>query len=266
MRLELHNVSCGYQKKEPVIERISMDLNGGEICCILGPNGVGKTTLFKTLLGIIPVLRGSISINGQDVTSWKAKERSRVFAYVAQAHVPVFPYKTEDIVMMGRLGQIGRFSQPTRHDFEVTERAMDDMGLDYLRGAIYTEISGGERQLLMIARALAQEPDILILDEPTANLDYGNMARVLAKMKSLAKRGLCILFTSHMPDQAFLCDAKAALLFRNRPMLFGPCEQVITARTLQEAYHAPVQVAEIIDRAGHPLRMCAPRLEEIEEE
>lgn len=264
MRLELNNVSCGYDKEKPILTGVTMNLEDGDICCILGPNGVGKTTLFKTVLGMLPILRGTMSIDGEDITGWSAKKKAQTLAYVAQAHIPTFPYKAEDIVMMGRIGQVSRFAQPTRHDFEVVERAMDDMGLDYLHGKVYTEISGGERQLLMIAKALAQEPDILILDEPTANLDFGNMARVLAKMKALAKTGLCILFTSHLPDQAFLCEAKTALLLRNEPLVFGSCEQVITTRNLNRAYHAPVQIAEIIGADGHPLRLCAPKLEEME--
>jgi len=161
---------------------------------------------------------------------------------------------------MGRLGQVSRFSQPTKHDFEVSERAMYEVGLDYLHGKAYTEISGGERQLLMIAKALAQEPSLLILDEPTANLDFGNMALILSKMKTLAESGLCILFTSHMPDQAFLTGAKTAMLFRNDTMIFGPCNDIITAKNLERAYNTTVQVVETLDGDGNTMRMCLPRL------
>ena len=263
MLFELRDVSCGYDENKPVLSRISMTLKDGEICCILGPNGVGKTTLFKTILGMLPLRAGSMSIDGQDITQWNAKKRSQTIAYVAQAHVPAFPYKAEDMVMLGRIGQVSRFSQPTRHDFEIVERAMYDMGIDYLHGKAYTDISGGERQLLMIAKALAQEPDLLLLDEPTANLDFGNMAHVLAKMNELAESGLCILFTSHLPDQAFLCKSKAALLMRGEPMLFGSCDLVVTEANLEHAYHAPVQVAEIIGEDGRPLRLVAPKLSDL---
>ena len=265
MLLELRDVSCGYDENKPVLQRISLTLQGGDICCVLGPNGVGKTTLFKTILGMLPVLSGSMSIDGTDITQWNAKKRAQTIAYVAQAHVPAFPYKAEEMVMLGRIGQVSRFAQPTRHDFEVVERAMDDLGIDYLHGKAYTDISGGERQLLMIAKALAQEPDILILDEPTANLDFGNMSLVLARMNELAAGGLCIIFTSHLPDQAFLCRAKTALLMRGEPMLFGSCDTVVTAANLQRAYHAPVQVAEIIGEDGRPLRLVAPKLNEMRE-
>ncbi len=263
MRLELSNVSCGYKKNEPILEGVTFDLEDGDICCILGPNGVGKTTLFKTILGMIPALRGQISLDGDDISKWSDRQRAMRIGYVAQAHVPTFPYLSEEIVMMGRLGLVGRFSQPSRHDYLVVERVMADMGIDYLKGKPYTDISGGERQLLMIAKALAQEPDVLILDEPTANLDFGNMARVLAKLKELAQGGLCIIFTSHLPDQAFLCEAKTALIFRNEPLLFGTCERIITAPNLMKAYNAPVQVAEIIGVDGKPIRMVAPKLDKI---
>lgn len=263
MRLELRQLSCGYKKEEPVLQNVTMDLSDGDICCILGPNGVGKTTLFKTILGILPLLGGAMVMDGTDLASWPQRRRAKSIAYVAQSHEPGFPYLTEEIVMMGRLGLVGRFSQPSRRDHEIVERILCDMGLDYLKGRPYTDISGGERQLLMIARALAQEPDLLILDEPTANLDFGNMARVLARMKALAEEGLCILFTSHQPDQAFLCRAKTALIMRGEPLIFGRCEHVVTPQNLMKAYHAPVQMADVLTAQGSPIRMCAPVLEEM---
>ena len=260
MRFELLNAACGYAKDKPVLENVSMDLEDGDICCILGPNGVGKTTLFKTILGLLPLLGGSMSIDGQDITQWSAKRRARTIAYVAQMHVPTFPYLSEEIVMMGRIGLVSRFSEPTRHDHEVVERIMNDMGIDYLKGKPYTDVSGGERQLLMIAKALAQEPEILILDEPTANLDFGNMSKVMSRLKELAASGLCIIFTSHLPDQALLMDAKTALIARGEPMQFGPCRRIVTARNLEMAYNAPVHVVEVVGEDGTPLRFCAPKI------
>ena len=264
MRLEIQNVSCGYKKDKPVLEHVTMELSDGDICCILGPNGVGKTTLFKTILGMLPMLQGSISINGEDLNGFSDKQRARVIAYVAQTHTPTFPYLCEDIVMMGRIGAVSRFSQPTRHDTEVVERIISEMGIDFLKGIPYTDISGGERQLLMIAKALAQEPDVLILDEPTANLDFGNMSKVLARLKALADNGLCIIFTSHLPDQALIMNSKVALISRNEPIKFGPCRQIVTAANLQKSYGAPVQVVDVITSEGKPLRLCSPKLDEIE--
>lgn len=259
MKLEVRDVSCGYAGKPPVLKNISFDIASGDICCILGPNGVGKSTLFKTILHLLPVMNGRICIDGEDMKKWSPKKVSSIMAYVEQAHIPTFPYLVKDIAMLGRLGQISALGHPSRHDYEVVEQALEDVGIRHLRNQVYTDISGGERQLLMIARALAQEPKILILDEPTANLDYGNMVLVMECIRKLAEKGLCIIFTTHMPNQAFMCNAKTLLLFRNQPFVFGDAVRVITERNLYEAYHADIQILEILDKTGNPIRICTPR-------
>ena len=260
MKLELRNVSCGYEPGKPILQQVNMVLEGGDACCILGPNGVGKTTLFKTILNILPPLSGQICIDGENIRSWKPKKLSRYIAYVAQAHVPAFPYLVSEMVMMGRMGQTSVIGSPDRTDYEIAEQALEDVGIRHLRDLRYTEISGGERQLLMIARALAQQPRILIMDEPTANLDYGNMILVMRCIKRLTEKGICVIFTSHMPDQAFMCGAKTALLLRGEPMLFGPCDKVITQRSLYDAYKTDIEIYEVIGRSGRPLKVVAPRM------
>lgn len=259
MKLEVREVSCGYDGQQSILKNISFDISSGEICCILGPNGVGKSTLFKTILHLLPVQAGRICIDGEDIVKWSPKRMASVMAYVEQAHIPTFPYLVKDIAMLGRLGQISAFGQPSRKDFEIVEEALDRVGIRHLRDKVYTDISGGERQLLMIARALAQEPKILILDEPTANLDYGNMILVMNCIRQLAAQGLCVIFTTHMPDQAFMCDAKVLLLYRNDPMVFGEAAKVITEKNLYQAYQAGVQILEILDKDGHLVRVCTPR-------
>lgn len=261
MRLELNDVSCGYGKA-PVLEHVSFALEGGDVCCVLGPNGVGKSTLFKTVLNLLPPLAGQVCIDGEDTRRWKPKRLSRCLAYVAQAHIPAFPYRVKEIAMMGRMGRIGATGTPSRQDYEIVEQAMEDAGVRHLRDRVYTDISGGERQLLMIARALAQQPKALIMDEPTANLDYGNMVRVMSCIRSLSRQGLCVLFTTHMPDQAFMCRAKTVLLSRRAPMLFGTADQVITERNLYEAYQTQVQILEVLGAGGTPVRVAAPRFSE----
>ena len=258
MKLEMRDLACGYEKGRPVIKNITFELGAGDICALLGPNGVGKTTLFKTILGLLKPLAGQVCIDGDNISLWTPKKRSRYLAYVAQAHVPSFPYLVKDIAMMGRIGQTGAAGQPGRKDFEIVEQALEDVGIRQLRDRVYTEISGGERQLLMIARALAQEPKILIMDEPTANLDYGNMILVMDCIRMLAEKGLCIVFTTHMPDQAFMCQAKTAMLFRNDPLVFGPCNRVITKENLYKAYQADIDILEVLDPRGNPIRVCAP--------
>lgn len=258
MRLELRELACGYSKDKTIVKNVTFELQRGEVCALLGPNGVGKTTLFKTILQLIPPLAGHVYIDGDDISGWSAKKRARYMAYVAQAHVPSFPYLVKDVAMMGRLGQISTMGQPSRADCEIVEQALEDVGIRHLRDISYTEISGGERQLLMIARALAQEPKILIMDEPTANLDYGNMITVMRCIRKLSAAGLCIIFTTHMPDQAFFTNAKTAMMFRNDPLAFGPCNQVITKENLYKAYKTDIEIIEIIGKDGNPVRIVTP--------
>lgn len=258
MRLELRDLACGYTKDKPVIKNITFELHDGEVCALLGPNGVGKTTLFKTILQLIEPLNGHVYIDGDDISAWTIQKRSRYLAYVAQAHVPVFPYQVKDVAMMGRMGQISSMGQPSRKDYEVVEQALEDVGLRHLRDKSYTEISGGERQLLMIARALAQEPEILIMDEPTANLDYGNMITVMRCIRDLSEKGLCVIFTTHMPDQAFFTNARTAMMFRNEPLVFGPCSEVITKENLYKAYKTDIEIIEIIGKDNRPIRVVTP--------
>ncbi|MBO4677844.1 MAG: ABC transporter ATP-binding protein [Oscillospiraceae bacterium] len=259
MIFELNDLSCGYAPAQPVLSHVQLRLTEGEVCCVLGPNGVGKTTIFKTILNLLPPLSGNVAIDGEDTRHWKPRQIARVIAYVAQAHVPAHPYKVKDIAMMGRLGQLRAAAQPGRRDHELVEQALEDVGIRHLRDKPYTEISGGERQLLMIARALAQQSKLLIMDEPTANLDYGNMARVMQCIRSLAASGMAVMFTSHIPDQAFYCGAKTLLLVRGGNPRFGPAEEIITERSLREAYGTDIQILEIIGEGGRPLRVTSPR-------
>jgi iron complex transport system ATP-binding protein len=260
MKLELRDVACGYQGHPPIVKNINMELESGDVCCILGPNGVGKTTLFKTILNLLPPLSGQVCVDGENTAPWKPQKLSRTMAYVAQAHTPTFPYLVKEVAMMGRMGQIGTMGQPGREDHEIVEQALEDMGIRHLRDVPYSDISGGERQLLLIARALVQQPKVLIMDEPTANLDYGNMVRVMENIRRLADQGLCVVFTTHMPDQAFMCRAKTALLLRGQPALFGPADAVVTERSLYEAYHAKIQILDVIGADDIPLKVVVPRL------
>lgn len=258
MKLEVINVSCGYSKDINILERVNFEVNTGEICCLLGPNGVGKTTLFKTILKLMRPNNGQIMIDGQSIERWPASKLSKYLAYVSQFHIPPFPYIVKDVVLLGRMNSVGYFGQPKKYDYEIVDQAMVDMGIEKLKDKVYTDISGGERQLVMIARALAQEPKMLVLDEPTASLDYGNMVRVMKKIISLKEKGYGVIMTTHVPDQAFMCDSKVVLLQRNAPIIFGKAGDVITHKNLNDAYKIDVKVMEFINDAGKPTRICVP--------
>ena len=132
------------------------------------------------------------------------------------------------------------------------------MGIDHLHDKAYTDISGGERQLVMLARALAQEPNFLILDEPTANLDYGNMIRVMSKIRHLKDKGIGVIMTTHSPDHAFMCQSTVVMLQKDEPLLFGSCTNVITEKNLKDAYGISVKLVEFFDHKGRLMRMCSP--------
>jgi iron complex transport system ATP-binding protein len=179
-------------------------------------------------------------------------------SYVAQTHTPPFPYQVKDVVLLGRISKIGYMAQPTPTDYRIAEDSMKDMGIYHLRNRVYTEISGGELQLAMIARALCQKPRVLVLDEPTAALDYGNVVRVIDRVRTLAAKGLAIIMTTHSPDHAFMCNSNVVLLQKGVTAKFGRAIDVITERNMQQAYGVNVKVVEFVGENGEVMRMCAP--------
>ncbi len=257
MKLVVKDLKCGWSEDKPVQRLVNFSLGTGEVCCILGPNGCGKSTLLKTVMGLVPRLGGSVLLDGKDINKWSPKERAGAIAYVSQDHVPPFAYRVRDVVMLGRTSKVGS-GQPSVRDGQIVEAALEDMGVRHLRDELYTNISGGELQLVMIARALTQEPRILVLDEPTAALDYGNSMRVVKKIGELAEKGYGILMTTHSPDQAFMLNSNVLLLQRTRPMQFGSAIKIITDRNMLDAYGVEVETKEFLTRKGKVVRMCAP--------
>ena len=260
MRLELRDVSCGYDKGRPVLSRVRFSVETGDICCLLGPNGIGKTTLFKTILGLLKPLGGEITIDGESILSWSAKKMARHVAYVSQFHNPPFPYRVRDVVLMGRVSHTGYFGRVSELDYRVAGKAMSDMGITHYSDSVYTDLSGGERQLVMIARALAQEPQWLVMDEPTANLDYGNIVKVVKKIRELRDGGYGVILTTHSPDQAFMYDSNVALLRRGEALIHGAAADVITESYMREAYGIEVKIIEFFDTGGRLVRMCSPKV------
>ena len=260
MTLETSQLCCGYTKDKPVVRDISFQVSGGQVCCILGHNGVGKSTLFKTLLRLLPPVSGKVYLDGEDISGWSPRRMASKAAYVSQSHTPPFPYLVEEMVMLGRMGRLGLMQQPGEKDRAVVDALLKELAIDHLRKKPYTDISGGERQLVMVAKALAQEPELLVLDEPTANLDYGNKIAVMEMIQRLSGRGLCTIFTTHDPEHALLLDARTALIIPGEQVVFGPADQVVTERNLKRAYHATIRVVEILDDWRRPVRVCLPLL------
>ncbi|TCJ18702.1 ABC transporter ATP-binding protein [Parasulfuritortus cantonensis] len=256
--LELDRLGCGYRGRS-VLRDISFELVAGELLCLLGPNGVGKTTLFKTILGLLPAQGGSIRLAGEPIVRWSRRRFARHVGYVPQAHTPPFPFRVRDVVAMGRCAHLGSFAAPGAHDRALAEAALDSLGIAGLAGADYTRISGGERQLVLIARALAQQPHILVMDEPTANLDYGNQLKVMAHVRDIAARGgMGVILTTHHPDHALLYGSRALVLDRAKRYAVGTPAEVITEAYLQDTYGVSTEIHDITRRNGLQSRLCVP--------
>lgn len=257
MRLDIDAVSCGYGDRT-VVDELSLTARAGEVLCLLGPNGVGKTTLFKAILGLLPLRSGRVLLDGEDASSWPRNRFARAVGYVPQAHAPALPFTVLDVVTMGRTAHLGLFASPSAADRRVAQESLERLEVGFLAGRLYNQISGGERQMALIARALAQQAQVLILDEPTSSLDFGNQVRVLDQVNRLARDGLCIVMTTHFPEHAFLCSAQVALLQRDGPCLVGPAEEIVTEATMWSAYGARVRIGRLAGSDAPAVPACLP--------
>lgn len=256
MKLQAQQLAYGYPERR-IGNDVTFELNAGEVLCLLGPNGSGKTTLFKTLLGLLPVQGGEVILDGKNLRKLKREEIAHLVSYVPQAHGAFFPYTVREVVLMGRTAHLGLFAAPSARDHGAALDAIRRMGIAHLADATYTRISGGERQLVLIARALAQEARMVVMDEPTANLDFGNQVRVLERIRTLAADGIGVLLSTHDPDHAFLCADRVAMLHNGGLLACGAPETVMTAVQLRQLYGVEVVVTEVAMGQG-VRRVCLP--------
>jgi iron complex transport system ATP-binding protein len=256
--LEVKNISCGYGTRI-VVENVSFTLGTGELLCLLGPNGVGKTTLFRTILGSLERIGGEVLLNGEDVRRLNLRHLARKIAYVPQAHTPPFPFRVIDVVTMGRTAHFCVFSSPTTKDVKIAEDALRTMNIEHLREKSYTEISGGERQLVLVARALAQQAELLVMDEPTSNLDFGNQIRVLEHIRTVVRtQQVSVILTTHSPNHALAYASKVAIIGRDKSFAVGAPEEMISERYLRETYRVEAELFGIHTRHGKNVRFCIP--------
>jgi iron complex transport system ATP-binding protein len=255
MRLAVESVEAGYNGRA-VIHGISLAVRAGEVFCMLGANGSGKTTLFKTILGLIRPMAGRVTIDDENIADWSRKRLAQALGYVPQAHTPPFAYAVSDVVLMARTIHASPFSAPGKHDMAIADESLARLGIAHLSGRRYTELSGGERQLVLIARALAQQARILVFDEPTSNLDFGNQVRVLHAVRELAASGYGLLITTHLPNFAFQCATRVALLKHGRILVMDAPREAMTEAKLEQAYETPLRIAD----AGQGMRVVVPRL------
>ena len=239
MTITAQNLSIGYRDRL-VGSRLTISLREGESLALLGPNGGGKTTLLKTLLGLLPPRAGELSLNGKPLSTIPVRERAQLIGYVPQVHTGTFAFTVETVVLMGRTAYSSLFSRPSTKDIAVAAAMLERLGIAHLAQRSYTEISGGERQLVLLARALAQEPCFIVLDEPTASLDFGNQGKVLREIEQLADAGLGVLFTTHDPNHALRAAHRVCLLRDGAIVAEGNTREMLTRDKLETLYGAAV--------------------------
>jgi iron complex transport system ATP-binding protein len=255
-RLAIEELSYGYPG-HIVGCHISFSVAAGEVLCVLGRNGEGKSTLFKTILGLLPPRAGAVRVDGEPVSGWSPRRRALTFGYVPQNGGGTFPFTVAELVLMGRTAHRSAFAAPSDGDRAAAGEAIAALGIGHLADREWQRVSGGERQLALVARALAQEPRILVLDEPTASLDFGNQVRVLDAVRGLAEtRALSVLLSTHHPEQAFACADRVAVLAGGELLRIGPPAEVVTTETLRACYSVDVAVLPVADDS---YRVCVPR-------
>jgi len=230
-----------------VLQGVTFDVPGGEFSIILGKNGSGKSTLLKLIAGILPYRQGHIFVDGYDLKRLSVSEKARLVGYLPQFHAPVFPFTVEDVVLTGRASFV--FAVPGRRDREKAREAIERVGISHLLHRPYTELSGGERQLVMIARVLAQEPNVVLLDEPLSHLDLSNQVRLLSLIRQLVSSGLTVLAVLHEPNIAFLHGDAFVLLKDGKIRTLGRGERPWDSATLQDLYDVAVETLPFRDRA-----------------
>ena len=250
--LKVKNLSFSYEEKQ-VLNDVSINLSEGEISLLIGSNGCGKSTLLHNILGHLTPSSGAIEIEDVDIATLKDKDIARKIAYVPQVHSRSFPYTVEQIVLMGRTASLDGFSGPKKADYEITHDALEKAGVIHLKDRIYTQISGGELQLVVLARALAQSTPIVLLDEPTAHLDFRNELNFLERLAYMVSElDVAILMATHSPNQAFYfedrgIDTKVTSIKDGKIHSAGSVDEVITPKTIAEVYgiHASIAESEI---------------------
>jgi iron complex transport system ATP-binding protein len=254
MHLEVENLTCGYHGKA-VVRNVSIRAKDGELWCVLGANGIGKTTLFKTMLGLLKPIGGSVCFDGRNIQEIPHKERAKTIAYVPQSHAPAFSFSVEDVIAMGRNPYRASFIGNRKpDDAAAIDNALGLVGIEHLRASLYTKVSGGERQLVLLARAIAQETPALVLDEPVSNLDFGNQARIIAHILRLVKTlNKTVVMTTHFPDHGFLPDCNVLLLYPDGTHRVGKGRDIVTERAIHNLYHIENRV---IDLDEYQKKLC----------
>jgi len=255
LSIQVENLTFSYGDHQ-VLNGVSFSAGYGQFLSVLGPNGVGKSTLFRCMLGLLTPSAGFVSIDGTPITELTAPQMARKIAYIPQSHSPVFNFSVFDMVLMGTTAQMGAFSSPGKAQEEQASLALERLGIHHLKDRGYGSISGGERQLTLIARAIAQQARVLVMDEPSANLDYGNRLRVMQTVRELSADGYCVIQSTHDPDQAYLWSDRLLALWNGRVLAWGTPKDTLTEDLISTLYGVDVEVHSMQNDA---VRICIPK-------
>lgn len=253
--LEVQNLGVKYSNSRYILKDINFKLNQGEVLSIIGPNGVGKSTLLNCLTRSLEPTDGSIIVFGKDIEKIKTADFAKIVGYMRQSTDIVYDYSVFDVVLMGRAPYISAYRQPSEEDKQIALDAMKSMGVYDFAERSFSELSGGEKQKVLITRIVVQSTPIIIMDEPTSALDYGNQIKTISEIKKLQSKGFTVIMTTHNPDHALSIGGKVAALGRENKFVFGNSEDILTTDTLSELYGEKICVS-YVEEFGRKVCVC----------
>jgi iron complex transport system ATP-binding protein len=259
--VDITSLSFGYTESDPIFSGINLRLAPGQVFCLLGPNGSGKSTLLKCIMQVLTPKAGRVAVDGQDLSGLSANRIAAKLGFVPQSLVSAFPFTVAEIVVMGRASQIPMTASPSSKDRDLAMAALERMGIQHLALRPCHQLSGGEWQQVLIARALTHSPHILLLDEPCSHLDIGNQVKILEIVNRLARDGITILMASHFPDHAFLTAHQVGILKNGRLLALGNPDDTLCESVLYDTYGIHIRVVTVKKEVNR--KICIPVLQEI---
>jgi iron complex transport system ATP-binding protein len=250
--VEVKNAAFGYDTNNHIFEDASFSVQKGEIISILGPNGCGKTTMLKCIDGLYQLSKGDICIGGKSLDMLQRSDIGKTIGYVAQKQDLTFPFTVLEMVVMGRAPHLGVFDSPSDEDFDIAKRIIEDLGLSHLAERPFPNLSGGQAQLVLIARALCAEPEVLLLDEPTSHLDFKNQRVILKVLDRLCnEKGIAVIMATHFPDHALAISSKAILMGFGKTTRIGDTASIITENNLRDMFEIDVRILSFEASKNH---------------
>ncbi len=259
--LQVQGLHFSHAGAPSLLQDISFTLQRGGTLCLLGPNGCGKTTLLRCLLGLETPAAGAVRVGGRDLRELNPNQRARQMAYVPQSSAGAFPFSVFDVVLMGRSAHLRFMADPDAADHRIAREALVRLQIGHLETRLFNQLSGGERQLVLLARALTQQAPLLVMDEPCTGLDLGHQVQVLQALRSLAGDGYAIVLSTHLPEHAFALQAEVALLQQGRLRGPAPATQLLTATELSRLYQTPVDLIPVARGPARGQWVCVPVLD-----